>query len=352
MVSFADFIQKDHNIGSPESIEAFKAEQMRQAEVQGGCCDEDEFWKRIPDPDLKVQIGSLTLSNPITAAAGCYGYGIEYKEYQKLSEIGAVFSLGTTLNPVNGAPQPRMQETVAAVLQNTGYENPGVEYVKTEILPEVVAKKEVLILNICGTSAEEMAAVAAAVDKTEGIAGVELNLSCIDEKSGKAFATDENLIKEVVLAVKKATSLPVIAKLSPNVTDIAKMALAAESAGADAVSLINPLNGMAIDIYTAKPVLSSVMGGVCGPALKPIALKAVYDTAQKVIIPIIGCGGITNAMDVIEFLQAGASAVQIGSANFIQPDCYGAILEDLVSYMKFNGFTKLGKLVGLAQKEK
>ncbi|MBQ9991828.1 MAG: dihydroorotate dehydrogenase, partial [Firmicutes bacterium] len=318
---------------------------------QGGCGGDEEFFAKIPAPDLEVQIGSFTMKSPLATAAGCYGYGIEYKDYQKLSELGAVFSIGTTLEPCYGAAQPRMLEGSANVLTNTGYENPGVEAFKKDILPQIVAENADFVLNICGSSAEEMAAVAAAVADEAGVGAVELNLACIDAATGKAFAADAELTAKAVAAAKAAGPKPVIAKLSACVTDITEIALAAEAAGADALTLVNPPAGLAMSIYDGKPILSEKIGFVSGPSVKPIALKAVWEVSKVVKIPIIGCGGIVDGFDIIEFLQAGASAVQIGAANFIQPDTYAALQAFLIRFMKMNGFVGLNKLVGIAHKE-
>jgi len=359
MTNFTDLIGKKSALGSEESIAQYKMnsnkdegfETIYGVAQKGGCSGDDEFFAKIPEPDLEVQIGSFTMKTPFATAAGCYGYGIEYKDYQKLSALGAVFGIGTTLEPCYGAAQPRIHEGVANILHNTGYENPGVEAFKADILPQIVAENAAFVLNICGSSAEEMAAVAAAVANEDGVGAVELNLACIDDATGKAFASSAELTAKAVAAAKAAGPKPVIAKLSAGVTDITEIALAAEAAGADALTLVNPPEGLIINIFDAKPVLGGNTGFVSGPSIKPIALKAVWETAQVVRIPIIGCGGIVDAYDVVEFLQAGASAVQIGSVNFVQPDYYAAMKAFLVRFMKMNGFVSMKKLVGIAHKE-
>lgn len=353
MAKFSDFLIHNSMIGSEESIEKYKADKNKRMQLEAEeSCSEDAFLARIPDPDMTVQIGSVTLKNPICTAAGCYGYGIEYKEMQKLSAIGAIFSNGTTLEPCNGSPQPRVHETIAALLQHNGYENPGVEAVKSDILPQIIAEEATLFVNICGNTVEEFAQCAAALDGCKGVAGVELNLSCINSAKDKSFDSEAASVKEVVAAVKAASKLNVVAKLSANVTDIAAIAKAAEKAGADAISLTNPLRGMVIDLALASPLLANGEGGLCGPAIKPIALRAVWEASSAVKIPVIGCGGIATASDALEFIMAGASAVQIGSANFVFPDRYIDIQRNVIKYMKQQGLTKLPKLVGMAKKAK
>jgi dihydroorotate dehydrogenase (NAD+) catalytic subunit len=301
------------------------------------------------DLNLTVNLGGIRLNNPVTVASGTFGYGREYEDYIDIAGIGAVIVKGTTLEPRNGNPPPRIIETSAGMLNAIGLENPGVEVFVNEYLPYLHAKKVTVIANIAGNTLEEYAAIAARLEGCPGIAGIELNISCPNVKQGGLqFGTDPQMVKNVVQAVKARTSLPVMPKLSPNVTDIVEIALAAQEGGADALSMINTLMGMAIDVCTRRPVLANLFGGLSGPAIKPVALRMIYQVYREVRIPILGGGGIMNATDALEFIMAGASAVSIGTGNFVNPRLADEITAGIRIYMQENKVQNLNEIIGIA----
>lgn len=298
--------------------------------------------------DMKVNLGGLTLKNPVTVASGTFGYGREYEAYIDISEIGALVVKGTTLEPRAGNITPRIIETAAGMLNAIGLENPGIDIFLNEHLPYLKDKNVTVIANIAGSTVEEYAQVAALIEKHAGVGAIELNISCPNvAQGGLQFGTSPEMIMQVVKAVKNETSLPVIPKLSPNVTDIVEMALAAEDAGADALSMINTLIGMAVDINTKRPALGNIFGGLSGPAIKPVALKMVYQVYQAVKIPILGGGGIMNVEDALEFIMVGASAVSIGTGNFVYPNIAEDVNRGIEAYLINNNMT-LDELVGIA----
>ena len=270
--------------------------------------------------DLSVQIGSLTLKNPLIAASGCFGYGVEYADIVDLATLGGVAVKGLFLNEREGHPAPRIVETPAGMLNAIGLQGIGVHRFIDEKLPELRARRATVIVNICGTTLDEYVEVARILSDAEGVAAIELNISCPNIKEGGiTFGCSLTGTFEVVSAVRKVTRLPIIPKLTPNVTDVASFARASEDAGADAVSLVNTFLAMVIDVESRRPKISNIVGGLSGPAIRPIAVRMVYECRQTVKIPIIGMGGIADARDALEFIIAGASAVQVGTANFVDP---------------------------------
>jgi dihydroorotate dehydrogenase (NAD+) catalytic subunit len=305
-------------------------------------------------PNLRVQLAprhpkGLILSNPVMIAAGIAGYGEEYAEIADIQKLGAIVCKGTTLMPREGNAQPRMVETAGGLLNSIGWENIGVDALIREKAP-VWAKWQVrVIVNVAGETIDEYVAVTSELEGVPGISGIELNISCPNVSAGGIeFGVDPKLAARVTSTVKAATSLPVIVKLSPNVTDIKEIALAVEEAGADALSLINTLKGMAIDIEQRKPRLGNIVGGLSGPAIKPVALYMVFEAAKVVHIPVIGCGGIACAGDALEFIMAGATAVQIGTAGLTNPQLGLNVLEGIESFLKQNGVQNLAELIGIA----
>jgi dihydroorotate dehydrogenase (NAD+) catalytic subunit len=284
-------------------------------------------------PDLGVRIGDWRLANPVMTASGTFGYGVEYADFVDLNRLGAIVVKGISLLPRAGNPPPRIVETACGMLNAIGLENPGVEKFVTEKLPQLRRYACPVVVNILGESLEEYCALAERLHG-EDIAAIEVNISCPNvKKGGVAFGTDAGMVRTLTRCVTEKCRKPVIIKLSPNVTDITVMAQAAQEGGASAVSLINTLLGMAIDIRTRKPKLANTVGGLSGPAIKPIALRMVWQVAQRVHIPVIGIGGISSVEDVIEFLLAGATAVQIGTANFVNPDITAKIVAGLEDYL-------------------
>ncbi|HEY8284524.1 MAG TPA: dihydroorotate dehydrogenase [Chloroflexota bacterium] len=292
----------------------------------------------------------LILRNPVTAAAGTFGYGMEYARIVNIQELGAIFSKGTTLRPRRGAPPPRVVETAGGMLNAVGLQNPGVEAVAREKTPIWAGWKVPIVVNVAGEAIDEYVAVAQALDGLPGVAAIELNISCPNQAAGgMIFGCDPQMAAEVTREVRAACSLPLIVKLSPNVTDIRPVAAAVEEAGADAITLINTLLGMSIDIESRRPFLGNGTGGLSGPAIKPVAVRMIYQAAETVSIPILGAGGILNAEDVVEFLLAGASAVQVGTANFAEPGAIPRILDDLEHWLTRHGVADVGDLVGAAR---
>lgn len=297
--------------------------------------------------DLSVRIGPLTLKNPIIAASGCFGYGVEYADLVDLSVLGGVAVKGLFLAEREGHPAPRIVETPAGMLNAIGLQGIGVHRFIDEKLPELRALRATVIVNVCGTTVDEYAEVSRILSDAEGVHAIELNISCPNIKEGGIqFGCSLHGTHDVVSAVRKVTRLPLIPKLTPNVTDVASFARAAEEAGADAVSLVNTFLAMAIDVETRRPKISNVVGGLSGPAIRPIAVRMVYECRQTVKIPIIGMGGIADARDALEFMIAGANAVQVGTANFVDPLIWSKLLDGITEYMKRHSLARIGDLVG------
>ena len=297
--------------------------------------------------DLSVQIGSLKLKNPLIAASGCFGYGVEYADLVDLSSLGGVAVKGLFLVEREGHPPPRIVETPAGMLNAIGLQGIGVRRFIDEKLPELRARGATVIVNVCGTTLDEYAEVSRMLSDVEGVAAIELNISCPNIKEGGIqFGCSLNGTYDVVSAVRRVTRLPLIPKLTPNVTDVASFARAAEQAGADAVSLVNTFLAMVIDVETRRPKISNVVGGLSGPAIRPIAVRMVYECWQLVRIPIIGMGGIATARDAIEFMIAGATAVQVGTANFVDPLIWPKLLEGITDYMQRHQIERVGDLIG------
>jgi dihydroorotate dehydrogenase (NAD+) catalytic subunit len=297
--------------------------------------------------DLTVSIGSLTLANPLIAASGCFGYGVEYADVVDLSLLGGVAVKGLFLNEREGHAPPRIVETPAGMLNAIGLQGIGVHRFVGEKLPELRDRRAVVIVNICGTTIEEYCEVARILSDHDGVAAIELNISCPNIKEGGiTFGCSLTGTHDVVSAVRKVTPLPIIPKLTPNVTDVASFARAAQDAGADAVSLVNTFLAMAIDVHTRRPKLTNIVGGLSGPAIRPIAVRMVYECRQAVTLPIIGMGGIATADDVLEFMIAGATAVQVGTANFVDPFLWTKLLDGLRAYMTRHAITRLAEVTG------
>ncbi|MHC1715618.1 MAG: dihydroorotate dehydrogenase [Acidaminococcaceae bacterium] len=304
--------------------------------------------KALYDNRLAVDIAGLKMKTPVTTASGTFGFGLEFQDFLDLEKVGAVTVKGTTLEPRAGNKGQRAVETPSGMLNCVGLENPGSDYFIEHTLPELKKIDVPVIVNIAGSTPEEYGELAKKLD-IEGVHAIEINISCPNVKHGGiAFGTCPESAAEVVRAVKANTGKPVITKLSPNVTDIVEMALAAQEAGTDAISLINTLIGMKIDIDRRKPVLGNVMGGLSGPAVRPVAVRMVYQVAQKVNVPIIGMGGIMNAEDAIEFFLAGASAVAVGTANFCDPRLAETICQGMLSYLDRHEFKNIQEIIGLA----
>jgi len=297
--------------------------------------------------DLSVRIGSLHLRNPLMAASGCYGYGVEYANAVDLSSLGAVVSKGLFLKPREGHPPERIVETPSGMLNAIGLQGIGVHRYIAEKLPELRRLGATNIINICGSTLDEYVELARILSDVDGVHALEINISCPNIKEGGiTFGCSLHGTFDVVSAIRKVTRLPVIPKLTPNVTDVASIAKAAEDAGADAVSLVNTFLAMAIDVETRRPKLSNMVGGLSGPAIRPIAVRMVYECRRAVKIPVIGMGGIATATDVLEFMIAGATAVQVGTANFVDPFIWTKLLDGIERYMARHRMTCLSDLVG------
>jgi dihydroorotate dehydrogenase (NAD+) catalytic subunit len=297
--------------------------------------------------NLGVELAGLRLKNPLIAASGTFGYGVEHEELLDLSRLGGLVSKGLYMEPRDGNPTPRIAETPAGLLNAIGLQGIGIRAFVRDVLPRVARHDTVHLVNICGDTVEEYAEVARVCDGAPGIAGLEVNISCPNvKKGGMAFGGDPRMTHEVVAAVRKATRLPVIPKLSPNVTDITVLARAAEEAGADAVSCINTLLGLAVDVETRRPKLAFGTGGLSGPAIRPVAVRMAWQVARTVKIPVIGVGGISSANDALEFMIAGCRAVQIGTANFVTPGIHESILADLSAWLEGHGLDDVGGVVG------
>lgn len=312
----------------------------------------DPLTPASPAVDLQVRIGDLTLRNPVCTASGTFGYGREFASLVDLDRLGAIIVKGISYAPRPGNPPPRIVETACGMLNAIGLENVGVERFISDKLPFLRQFSTPVIVNILGDSVEDYARLARRLAEVEGIAALEINISCPNvKKGGVAFGTVPEMAAAVTGAVRKATHLPVIVKLSPNVTDITVIARAVADAGADGLSLINTLLGMAIDIRSRRPRLANVVGGLSGPAIKPVALRMVWQVARAVSIPVIGIGGITTAEDALEFLIAGATAIQVGTANFFQPTATEEIVTGLAAYLQGQGLSSIRQLIGSLQVE-
>ncbi len=295
---------------------------------------------------LHINIAGIKMKTPVMTASGTFGFGLEYDDFMDLNQVGAIVVKGTTLKPRAGNSGQRIAETPAGMLNSIGLENPGVEKFLSDILPRLMRYESPVIVNISGNTVEEYGELAELLN-VPGIAALEVNISCPNVKQGGiAFGTDRDSAAAVTRMVKNHSKLPVIMKLSPNVTDIVSMAKAVETAGADAISLINTLLGMVIDVHSWRPVLGNVVGGLSGPAVKPVAVRMVWQVAKAVQVPVIGMGGIMTAEDALEFLLAGASAVAVGTANFVNPRAAVAVAEGLQDYLVEHGLSHISELVG------
>ena len=296
---------------------------------------------------LQTQIHNLTLKNPVLTASGTFGYGEEYTDFVDLAKLGGIIVKGTTGEHREGNPYPRMAETPSGMLNAVGLQNKGVDYFVNEIYPEIKDFDTNIIVNVSGSTIDEYAEVARKINALENIPAIELNISCPNVKlGGMAFGTCPNSASEVVRAIREIYTKTLIVKLSPNVTNISEIAKAVEGAGADSVSLINTILGMAIDAKKRQPILSTITGGLSGPAIKPIALRMVWQVKKAVNIPIIGLGGIMNATDAIEFMLAGASAIQVGTANFIDPSISEKIVDGMTEWCEQQGVQDISTIVG------
>ena len=299
----------------------------------------------------QVHIGrGLTIKNPVMTASGTFGYGLEYGDFIDLNRLGGALVKGTTLHPRQGNPYPRMAETPSGMLNAVGLQNKGVDYFCEHIYPTISGYDTAMIVNVSGSQVEDYIETAEKINDLERIPAIELNISCPNVKEGgMAFGVTCAGAASVVRAVRAVYDKTLIVKLSPNVTDITEIARAVEAEGADSISMINTLLGMAIDAEKRRPVLSTITGGLSGPAVKPIALRMVWQTAQAVKVPIIGMGGISSAKDAIEFLLAGASAVEVGTYNFVDPSVTTQIVDGIEDYMRRHGFTDINDLIGALQ---
>jgi len=297
--------------------------------------------------DLSVRIGSLELRNPLMAASGCFGYGVEYADAVDLASLGAVVSKGLFIKERSGHPPQRIVETPSGMLNAIGLQGIGVHRYIKEKLPELRRLGATNVINICGSTLDEYVELARILSDAEGVHALEINISCPNIKEGGiTFGCSLHGTFDVVSAIKKVTHLPVIPKLTPNVTDVASIAKSAEDAGADAVSLVNTFLAMAIDVETRRPKLSNIVGGLSGPAIRPIAVRMVYECRRAVKIPIIGMGGIATAADALEFMIAGATAVQVGTANFVDPFIWSKLLDGMRDYLQRHQLPRIADLVG------
>ena len=297
--------------------------------------------------DLSVRIGSLVLKNPLMSASGCFGYGLEYKDIVDLPSLGAVVVKGLFLKAREGHPPPRIVETPSGMLNAIGLQGIGVHRFVREKLPELRQLGAVVVVNVCGSSIDEYAEVTRILSDCEGVAAIELNISCPNiTEGGIQFGCHLASTFDVVSAVRKVTTLPLIPKLTPNVTSVSSFAKAAEDAGADAVSLVNTFLAMVIDVETRRPKISNGMGGLSGPAIRPIAVRMVYECARAVRIPVVGMGGIASAQDVLEFLIAGATAVQVGTATFVDPFIWPKLIAGVEDYLRRHHMERVADLIG------
>ncbi len=307
-----------------------------------------ERWRAmVSDLDLTVRIAGLTLPNPVMVASGTFGYGEEYAPFMAVRRLGAVVVKGLSLRPRVGNPPPRLVETPAGILNAIGLENVGVEAFKVEKLPVLRDLGVPIVVNIFGETADEFREIARCLEKADGVSALEANISCPNvARGGMVFGTDPRMTAEVVSSVRSVTSLPLVVKLTPNVTDVTEIARSAEGEGADAISLINTLLGMAVDVESRQPALGNITGGLSGPAIRPVAVRMVWQVAQVVKVPVIGVGGIATAEDALEFIIAGASAVQVGTATFAVPDASVRVLEGIEAYCREHNVRRLTDLVG------
>lgn len=296
--------------------------------------------------DLSVTIGKLHLKNPVLVASGTFGYGAEYGRFVDLSLLGGIVTKTLTPEPWPGNPPPRAAETASGMLNSIGLQNVGVDAFIQEKMPYLRTLDTALIVNVGGEPLEEFVHVTERLADCEGIDALEINMSCPNVSGGMDFSTDPGRAKKLISALRRLTDLPIIAKLTPNITDITDIAAAVEEAGADAISAINTIRGMAIDINTRRPKLGATMGGLSGPAIKPAALASVYRVAERVGIPVIGIGGIVSAEDALEFMIAGASAVQVGTANFVEPRTGATVVEGLSAWCEASGVPAVRDLIG------
>lgn len=295
---------------------------------------------------MNIKIGKLKLKNPVMTASGTFGYAREFEKLVSLEHIGAIITKTITLNPRQGNPMPRICETSSGMMNAIGLQNEGIDDFIKEKMPYLSKIGTPVIVSISGNNIDEFFILTRRLDKIEDINGIELNISCPNIKSKGLVAQDSKATYEVVKAVRKITGKTIITKLSPNVTDIVEIARAAEDAGSDAISLVNTFLGMAIDINTRRPKLGNVTGGLSGPCIKPIAVRMVYEVSKNINIPVVGIGGIMNANDAVEFLIAGATAVQVGTANFIEPGVCGEVVKGIEAYLKKHKIEKIGDLTG------
>ena len=315
-----------------------------------GAANRDTDMAMKTRPDLRTDIGGLVLKNPVMSASGTFGYGREFAEVVDLQRLGAVVVKGLSLQPSPGNPPPRIAETPCGMLNAIGLENVGVDAFLRNKLPYLRNLSVPVVVNIYGKSVEEYAELAGRLEGADGVAAVEVNISCPNVKAGGiAFGVDATAAYEAVRAVRLRTTLPLIVKLSPNVTDIAGIARKAVEAGSDALSLINTITGMAVDVDARKPILANVTGGLSGPAIKPVALRMVWEVVRAVRVPVIGIGGITSARDALEFLVVGAAAVQVGTANFVNPRATVDVLEGIEAYLVEHGIAAVRDLIGTLQ---
>jgi dihydroorotate dehydrogenase (NAD+) catalytic subunit len=303
--------------------------------------------KKIDPPNLTVDIGTLKLRNPVMTASGTFGYGEEYAPYLDLNQIGAIVVKGLSLEPRKGNPPPRIMETPCGMLNAVGLQNIGVQAFIATKLPFLRQFETPVIVNIYAESVDEFSILAQKLSEAQGVHALEVNISCPNvKKGGIAFGTDPDMAAEVTRRVKEATDLPVIVKLTPNVTDIAMIAQSVEAAGADAVSLINTITGMSVDVDKRMPHLWNITGGLSGPAIKPVALRMVWQVVNRVSIPVIGLGGIMTAEDALEYLIVGARAVQVGTANFVNARAIPDIIEGIGKYLRKHQMTHIDELIG------
>jgi dihydroorotate dehydrogenase (NAD+) catalytic subunit len=301
----------------------------------------------ILNPDLSVTIGKIRLRNPVIVSSGTFGFAEEFEDFIDLNHLGAIISKGISLKPMKGNPPPRIFETEGGIINSIGLQNPGYQKFIKDKLPYYKNLKTHLIINFFGNTQKGYIELARRFDDVPGISGLEMNISCPNiERDGIVFGANPHMAYRLVQAVRKATTLTLIVKLSPNVTDIALMAKSVEDGGADAVSLVNTFRAMAVNIHTRKPELGNVIGGLSGPAIKPIAVRMVWEVSQAVHIPIIGMGGIMNTEDAIEFILVGASAIQIGTANLIDPETGIKIIHGIRQYLILNKIGRIQRLIG------
>jgi len=310
----------------------------------------DHLITKAGEPDLRVTIGSLSLANPVMTASGTFGYAREFESLMDLRRLGAIIVKGISLRPRVGNPPPRIVETACGMLNAIGLQNVGVDLFIEEKMPYLADLGVPIIVNILGDSLDEYGEISERLAGCAAVSAIEVNISCPNvKKGGVAFGADPEMAAAATRAVRKKTSQPVIVKLSPNVTDVTVVARAVAEAGADAVSLINTLIGMAIDLKRRRPVLANIFGGLSGPAIKPVALRMVYQVARAVSVPVIGIGGIESAEDALEFMLAGATAVQIGTANFVNPRASEDVVDGIGAYVRQEGLGSIREMIGALQ---